>query len=105
MLILSPDVLSIFKICINFNIENRFSVKYAFIVYNMHPLSAHNSTKVKIQASQAQFSIESSDSSDIEAFEVPHDLYQLDSREKSVLPESPNGGESSIRCLGLSLYH
>jgi hypothetical protein len=32
MLILSPDVLSIFKICINFNIENCFSVKYAFLV-------------------------------------------------------------------------
>ena len=66
---------------------------------------AHNRTKVKIRASQAQFTIESSDSSDIEALEFPHDLHQLDSREKSIVPKSPNDGKPSIRCLEPSLYH
>ena len=32
MLILSPGVLSTFKICINFNIENKIVEKYAFLV-------------------------------------------------------------------------
>lgn len=66
---------------------------------------AHNRTKVKIRSSQAQFTIESSDSSDIETLEVPHDLHQLDSREKLGVPDPIVGGESYIRCLGPSLYH
>ena len=66
---------------------------------------AHNRTKVKIRASQSQFTIVSEDSSNSEAFEASHDLHQLDCKDEVVVQPSIKDEESSFRCLGPSLYH
>ena len=62
----------------------------------------HNRTKVKIRASQANFTIDSSDASEPDS---PHVSHQLEFKKSELVSKASGVVESSTRCLGPSLYH